>query len=395
MYYNKYVMYTFICKLFIPNYQNTNDTEVREKYGSVFSIVSIVFNLLMVAFKLIVSVITNSVSIRADAFNNLSDVGSNLATLFGFKLSNKHPDADHPYGHGRMEYVSGMIVSFLILLMGFEAAKESFLKIIHPEEVVFSPIAIVVLISSIIIKLIMAYLNKTAGKAISSEALNAAGQDSLNDTLVTSATLVCLIIFKFTGVNLDAYIGFIASILVLKSGIEIFKDVLDTILGKAPDPELIKDIENTIVAHDEIIGIHDLMLHDYGPSQKFMSLHVEVPAKIPVIEMHDAIDNIELEILEKYKILTTIHMDPIDTENKQANKLKIQVKALVLGINPEYNIHDFRIVAGPTHTNLVFDVLLPANDKTDIEILRKKISDGVADIDSTYRCVINFDRSYI
>lgn len=395
MYYNICIMYTFICKLFIPNYQNTNEAEVREKYGSVFSIVSIVFNMLMVAFKLVVSFITNSVSIRADAFNNLSDVGSNLATLFGFKLSNKHPDADHPYGHGRMEYVSGMVVSFLILLMGFEAAKESFLKIIHPEEIVFSPIAIVVLIGSIIIKLTMAYLNKKAGKAINSEALNAAGQDSLNDTLVTTATLICLIIFKFTGFNIDAYLGFVASILVLKSGIEIFKDVLDTILGKAPDIELVKDIEKTIVAHDEIMGIHDLMLHDYGPSQKFMSLHAEVDASVSAIETHDVIDNIELELLEKYNILTTIHMDPVDTKDKTLIELKAKVKKIILEINPEYDIHDFRIVSGPTHTNIVFDVLLPANDDSDIEQLRKKISDSVAEIDSKYRCVINFDHSFV
>lgn len=395
MYYNICIMYTFICKLFIPNYQNTNEAEVREKYGSVFSIVSIVFNMLMVAFKLVVSFITNSVSIRADAFNNLSDVGSNLATLFGFKLSNKHPDADHPYGHGRMEYVSGMVVSFLILLMGFEAAKESFLKIIHPEEIVFSPIAIVVLIGSIIIKLTMAYLNKKAGKAINSEALNAAGQDSLNDTLVTTATLICLIIFKFTGFNIDAYLGFVASILVLKSGIEIFKDVLDTILGKAPDIELVKDIEKTIVAHDEIMGIHDLMLHDYGPSQKFMSLHAEVDASVSAIETHDVIDNIELELLEKYNILTTIHMDPVDTKDKTLIELKAKVKKNILEINPEYDIHDFRIVSGPTHTNIVFDVLLPANDDSDIEQLRKKISDSVAEIDSKYRCVINFDHSFV
>lgn len=388
-------MYTFICKLFIPNYQNTNEAEVREKYGSVFSIVSIVFNMLMVAFKLVVSFITNSVSIRADAFNNLSDVGSNLATLFGFKLSNKHPDADHPYGHGRMEYVSGMVVSFLILLMGFEAAKESFLKIIHPEEIVFSPIAIVVLIGSIIIKLTMAYLNKKAGKAINSEALNAAGQDSLNDTLVTTATLICLIIFKFTGFNIDAYLGFVASILVLKSGIEIFKDVLDTILGKAPDIELVKDIEKTIVAHDEIMGIHDLMLHDYGPSQKFMSLHAEVDASVSAIETHDVIDNIELELLEKYNILTTIHMDPVDTKDKTLIELKAKVKKIILEINQEYDIHDFRIVSGPTHTNIVFDVLLPANDDSDIEQLRKKISDSVAEIDIKYRCVINFDHSFV
>lgn len=388
-------MYKLICKKFIPNYENVNDAEVRERYGSVFSIFSIICNIVMVIFKLIISFITNSVSIRADAFNNLSDVGSNLATLFGFMLSNKHPDSDHPYGHGRMEYVSGMVVSFFILLMGFEAAKESFIKIIHPEEVSFSYVAIIVLIGSILIKLLMAYVNKTAGKTIDSEALNAAGQDSVNDSMVTGATLVCLIIYRITSFNIDAYVGLIASILVLKSGIEIFTDVLDTILGKAPDPELIKEIENTIVAHDEIIGIHDLMLHDYGPSQKFMSLHAEVDADVPSIVTHDTIDNIELEILEKYKILTTIHMDPIDTKDTLTNNLKDKVKNIVLGINSEYNIHDFRTVSGPTHTNLVFDVLLPASDNSDTEVLRKTISEQVAKIDGSYRCVINFDHSFV
>lgn len=388
-------MYTLICSKFIPNYKNTEDAQVREKYGSVFSVFSIICNIIMVIFKLAVSFITNSVSIRADAFNNLSDVGSNLATLFGFKLSNKHPDADHPYGHGRMEYVSGMIVSFLILLMGFEAAKESVLKIIHPEEIYSSLAALVVLVASIIIKLIMAYMNNTAGKDIDSDALKAAGQDSINDSLVTGATLICLIVHEVTGLHIDAYVGLIASLLVLKSGIEIFSDVLDTILGKAPDKQLIKEIENTICAHEKILGVHDLMLHDYGPSQKFMSLHVEVDASIPVIEMHDEIDNIELEILDKYKILTTIHMDPIDTKDTLANSLKGKVLDAVKSINPEYKIHDFRIVSGPTHTNLVFDVLLPAQDKNDIEELRKTISNKISEIDNSYRCVINFDRSYV
>lgn len=388
-------MYQLICKLFIPNYKDTNDSIVRERYGSVFSIFSIICNMLMVLFKLLVSFVTNSVSIRADAFNNLSDVGSNLATLFGFKLSNKHPDADHPYGHGRMEYVSGMIVSFLILLMGFEAGKDALLKIINPEEIVYSNAALIVLVCSIIIKLIMAVMNRKAGNSINSDALIAAGQDSINDSLVTGATLFCLVFYKITNINIDAYVGLVASILVLKSGIEIFKDVLDTILGKAPNKELIKDIENTICAHKEIIGIHDLMLHDYGPSQQFMSLHAEVDAEIPVIEMHDVIDNIELEILDEYKILTTIHMDPIDTKNELVNSLKQDVKKIITDINPKYSIHDFRIVTGPTHTNMVFDVLLPADDSSDIELLRKQISDRAASMDSSYRCVINFDRSYV
>ena len=388
-------MYKFLCKTFIPNYENVEDTQVRERYGSVFSIFSIICNIIMVVFKLIVSFITNSVSIRADAFNNLSDVGSNLATLFGFVLSNKHPDADHPYGHGRMEYVSGLIVSFLILLMGFEAAKESFIKILHPEEIYFSYAAVVALVISIGIKLLMAIMNKKASKAINSDALYAAGQDSINDSLVTGATLVCLIIHKLFDLHIDAYAGFIASILVLKSGIGIFSDVLDTILGKAPDKELILDIEKTVCAHKEVLGIHDLMLHDYGPSQQFMSLHAEVDASIPVIELHDVIDNIEFEILEKYKILTTIHLDPIDTRDTLANELKDKVKELILSINPEYNIHDFRIVRGPSHTNLVFDVLLPANDRSNIETLRKQISSKIKDIDNSYNCVINFDRSYV
>lgn len=388
-------MFDLICKLFIKDYDKIDDSKVREKYGSVFSIFSIICNVIMVIFKMIVSIVSNSVSIRADAINNMSDVGSNLATLFGFKLSNKHPDADHPYGHGRMEYVSGMIVSFLILFMGFEAGKESLQKILKPEEITYSNIVLIVLLFSIIIKLIMSIMNSKAGNKIKSDTLLAAGQDSINDSLVTSATLVCMLIYKFTGYNIDAYLGLIASILVLKSGIEIFSDVLDTILGKAPDKELIKEIEKCVCAHNGVLGIHDLMLHDYGPSQKFMSLHAEVNADIPVIELHDEIDNIELEILDKYKILTTIHMDPIDTRDNLANELKVEVKNIIKNINGEYSIHDFRIVRGTTHTNLVFDVLLPAEDKTDIEELRKLITFEINKLDNNYRCVINFDRSFV
>lgn len=389
-------MFELIRKIFIPNYENTENAEVRGKYGTVFSIFSIICNIIMVIFKLIVSYITNSVSVRADALNNLSDVGSNIATLFGFKLANKHPDADHPYGHGRMEYVSGLVVSFLILLMGFSAFKESILKIINPEELYSSTVAIIVLTVSIGIKLVMFRVNNKAGKEINSDTLLAAGQDSRNDAIMTLATLACLIIHELTNIHLDAYAGVVVSIFVLKSGIEIFKGVLDTILGKAPDKELIKDIEKTVKAHKEIHGIHDLMLHDYGPSQQFMTFHVEVNAKDDVVKIHDLIDNIEAEILKKYSILTTIHMDPVDYKDKELASLRTKVRKIVKEINNDYSIHDFRIVKGPTHTNIVFDCLIPAADKSSHSDIANKIQSEVNKIKGgPYYCVIKVEHSYV
>ena len=388
-------MFELLCKTFIKDYKNTSDAKVRERYGTVISLFSIFCNILMVIFKLIVSFITNSISIRADALNNLSDVGSNLATLFGFRLSSKHPDSDHPYGHGRMEYVSGMIVSFLILLVAFEAIKESINKIIHPQELKYSIAALIVLIASILTKLLMSYVNRKGGKTIDSETLIATAQDSINDAVMTCATLICLLIFRFSNINVDAYVGLVASLFVLKAGIGIFKDVLDTILGKAPDKKLIAEIEKDIMNHEGIIGIHDLLLHDYGPGHQFMSLHAEVDASIPVIELHDMIDVIEVEILNKYNILTTIHMDPIDTKDELANELKVKIKDIVLSINENYNIHDFRIVRGTTHTNLVFDVLLPAEDRIEHEKLKKMIQEKVTELDKTYFCVIQVDHSFV
>ena len=388
-------MFDLVCKLFIKDYKNTNDGNVRERYGIVISIFSIVCNTIMVIFKLIVSIITNSVSIRADAFNNLSDVGSNLASLFGFKLSNKHPDSNHPYGYGKMEYISGMVVAFLILLVGFEAAMDAIEKIFHPLLMTYSNVALIVLLVSIMIKLIMWYMNNKAGKAIESETLLAAGQDSLNDSITTFATLICLLFYKFTNINIDAYVGFIVSILVLKSGAEIFKNVMDTILGKPPEKQLIKDIEKLVLSHDHVLGIHDLMMHDYGPSKQYLSLHAEVDASADVIELHDVIDNIEVDIMNEFNILTTIHMDPIDTKDELQNELKPIVLKLVQEISSEYNIHDFRVVRGTTHTNLVFDVLVPSFDRIDHEVLVKEIQDKVHDYNKTYNCVINIDHSFV
>lgn len=388
-------MFETICRVFIKDHKNVEDEKVRERYGTVFSVLSVACNITMVIFKLIVSFISNSISIRADALNNLSDVGSNLATLFGFRLSSKHPDSDHPYGHGRMEYVSGLIVSFLILLAAFEAIKEAILKIIHPQSLNFSWLTVIVLIFSILVKLFMAYFNGTAGDRISSETLKAAAEDSRSDAIMTFTTLVSTFVYRLFSVNIDACVGLLVSAFVLKAGIDIFRNVLDTILGKAPDRELIGQIEADIRAHEGIIGIHDLVMHDYGPSHRFMSLHAEVDASVPIMETHDMIDNIEIEMLQKYKILTTIHMDPIDTKDELAATLKEEVREKVKSINSDYNIHDFRIVRGTTHTNLVFDVLIPADDRISHEALKKEISGKVSEIDKTYYCVIQIDHSFV
>ena len=388
-------MFEFLCKTFIKDYQNTEDSEVRERYGSVFSLFSIFCNILMVVMKLIISYISNSISIRADALNNLSDVGSNLATLIGFRLSNKSPDADHPYGHGRMEYVSGLIVSFLILLVAFQAVKEALIKILYPQDLNFTYSTLAVLIISIAIKLLMAYVNGKAARTIDSETLKAASQDSLNDSLMTLAALVSVIFFRFSGVNIDVYVGFVVSLFVLKAGIGIFREVLDTILGKTPDPKLIKQIEEDIMKHYNVLGIHDLILHDYGPSHRFMSLHAEVDASIPIMETHDMIDNIEKDIQEKYRILTSIHMDPIDTSDELTKILKEKVRDKVREINETYNIHDFRLVKGNTHSNLIFDVLIPAEDRISSEVLKEKISEKVMEIDPSFRTVITIDHSFV
>ena len=388
-------MFELLCKVFIKDHENVEDEKVRERYGTLFSIFSIFCNILMVIFKLIVSFLSNSVSIRADALNNLSDVGSNLASYFGFALSGRHPDSDHPYGHGRMEYVSGMIVSFLILLVGFSSIKESVEKILKPQQISFSYLSLFVLAFSVALKLFMAYINNKAGDRIASETLKAAAADSFNDSIMTLSAILSLVVFRLTGVNIDAYVGLAVSIFVVKAGVEIFRNVLDTILGKAPDKEEIKAIEKDICSHHGILGIHDLILHDYGPSHRFMSLHAEVDASRPIMETHDLIDNIELEILEKYKILTTIHMDPVDIDDEEAIHLKQLVKQIVTSIDENYNIHDFRIVRGPSHCNLVFDVLIPSEDRISHELLKKEISEKVSEIDKSYRCVIQADHSFV
>lgn len=388
-------MVNLLAKKFIKNYQDYQNNNVREQYGTLCSIFSIVCNIILVLFKLTMGSITHSVAIIADGLNNLSDVGSNLASLFGFKLANRHPDAEHPYGHGRIEYVAGLIIAFLILLVGFQALRDSIVKIFNPEKVIFTYVAAIILVVSILIKLYMARFNRVVAVKINSTTLQAASQDSLNDCLSTGASLVALIASIYTDLPVDGIIGALVSIIVLKSGIEIFKNTVDPLLGKAPDKALIKEIEKYILSYPEVLGIHDLMMHDYGPGRRFMTLHAEVDCNEDIMEVHDAIDVIERAILDKYQILTTIHMDPIDSNDELTNELKEMVIKIVKEINPDYSIHDFRVVTGPTHTNLIFDVLLPVTDEIDHKVLRKMINDKIKAVNPSCFTVMRIEHSYI
>ncbi|MDE6953776.1 MAG: cation diffusion facilitator family transporter [Erysipelotrichales bacterium] len=388
-------MFQWIVRKNIKNYQDTTHIKVRERYGTLCSVLSIICNGFMVLFKLLFGFMTNSVAIQADGFNNLSDMGSNLATLFGFKMAGKHPDADHPYGHGRYEYITGLVIAFLILLVAFSSIKESVMKIINPEALNFQIGAVIVLIVSILIKFWMASFNKQAGELIDSTSLKAAAQDSLNDVMSTLATLISLCLSLVTDLPVDGVIGAIVSILVLKSGIDIFKDTVDPLLGQAPDKQLVKDIHDFVMSFDKVIGIHDFMMHDYGPGRQYMTLHAEVNSNDDIMEIHDEIDLIERQMLEKFNILTTIHMDPIDTNDDLTNELRVKVKNIVVEIDEKYSIHDFRIVSGPTHTNLIFDVLLPADDRIPHKELKKIIYQKVNELNPSYFCVIQIDHSFV
>lgn len=388
-------MFKILAKKFIKNNTEFNNPKVREQYGTLCSIISIVCNIVLVIFKLTMGAITHSIAIQADGLNNLSDVGSNLASLFGFKLANKHPDIEHPYGHGRIEYVAGLIIAFLILLVGFQALRDSVFKIITPEKVTFTIVAVIILIVSILIKLWMAVFNRYASKKINSATLLAASQDSLNDVLATLATLISLILSLYTDLPVDGIMGAVVSIIVLKAGIEIFKDIVNPLLGMAPDKELIKELEEYILSYPEALGIHDLMMHDYGPGRKFLTLHVEVDCNDNIMATHDAMDRIERAVLDKYHILTTIHMDPIDSSDILTNELKEIVIGVVKEINDEYSIHDFRIVSGPTHTNLIFDVLIPSNDQIKHTILKEQINQRLKAIDPSYFTVMQIEHSFV
>ena len=388
-------MIELLSRIFIKDRENTNSPSVRSAYGVLCGLTGIFFNVLLTVGKLIAGSMSGSIAITADALNNLSDAGSSVVTLAAFKLAEKRPDDGHPFGHGRIEYISGLIVSMIILVMGFELGKSSIEKIISPEAVEFSFVAIGVLATSILVKLYMALYNRKIGKKISSSAMKATSIDSLSDCIATSAALVAMFVGKFFSINIDAYAGLLVACFIFCVGIRSCIDTVTPLLGQAPDKEFVEGIHSIVMSYDGVVGIHDLIVHDYGPGRRMVSLHVEVPESNDIAVSHDLIDNIERRLSSELHCQAIIHMDPIVTDNEHLNNVKAAVIEKISEYNNTLSIHDFRMVTGPTHTNLIFDVVVPHNCKLSDNDVDAAIKEIISTIDGdTYFAVIQIDRPY-
>lgn len=388
-------MVSVLAGLFIKNKEDVKNPQVRQKYGMLCGVVGILLNVLLFTGKFLAGTISKSISITADAFNNLSDAGSSVITLIGFRMSGAEPDVDHPFGHGRIEYVSGLIVSGAILIMAFELIKSSVEKIIHPESVEFSMVAVGILIVSICVKLYMAYYNHSIGKKIESAAMGATATDSLSDSCATTVVLIAAIVGKLTGLQIDGYCGVLVGIFIFYAGISAARDTLNPLLGQPPEEAFVEQIEELVLKHSEVSGIHDLVVHDYGPGRMMISLHAEVPADGDILKLHDVIDNIEHELRNQLKCEAVIHMDPVVTGDEQVNKLKVQVHELLKEIDEKISMHDFRVVMGPSHTNLIFDIVVPFGYKMKDEELTELIQMKTEEkIGKNHFTVIEVDKSY-
>ena len=387
-------MISLLARLFIKPDPAREEPETRRAYGVLCGIVGICLNVLLFAGKFLAGTLSGSIAITADAFNNLSDAGSSFVTLVGFQLAGQKPDSEHPFGHGRMEYVSGLAVSVLILLMGLELGKTSIEKILHPEPVDSSPLIFAILCASILVKLYMFLYNRRLGKKLASPAMEATAMDSLSDSVATAAVLIATLVGRFTGLEIDGWCGVLVAAFILWSGINAVRDTLDPLLGRAMDPELAADIDKLVLSHPNILGIHDLVYHDYGPGRAMMSFHVEVPAGCDLLEIHDVVDHIERELKERHHIETVIHVDPV-VNDERTLALRDQVTRLTQELDPVLTIHDFRITAGPLHTNLIFDVVVPYGFRlTDQQVL-EQLTRSIRALSDHYYPVIQVDHSYI
>lgn len=384
-------MIKLIVKKFVPDHQNVSNPKVREKYGILGGILGIICNFMLFVLKLTVGLFMNSISIISDAVNNLSDTASSIIVIFGTKISNLRPDEEHPFGHGRIEYISSLIVSFIIMLVGFELLKSSAHKIFSPEPVVFSLPLIIILGASVLVKLWMASYNRYLSSQISSGVLGAAATDSLIDAVSTSIVIISLIVGRFISFPLDAVMGAIFSLVVMYSGFGIAKDTIDVLLGTAPDMETIDKITEKIMQADGVVGVHDLIVHDYGPGRKMASVHAEVPDNADIVKVHELIDRLEQEISAELHVHTVIHMDPITTGCEITDKLKATVLEVVTSVDDRLGIHDFRMTNGENRINLIFDLEIPFALSGEKDRILSDIKEKLTEIDSRYAAVITVD----
>lgn len=388
-------MVTLLAKIFIKDAEDTSSPKVRQAYGVLTGVVGILLNVLLFVGKFIAGTLSKSISITADAFNNLSDAGSSFVTLIGFKLAGAKPDPEHPFGHGRIEYVSGLVVSGAILLMAFELIKDSIDKIIHPQTVDFSALAAGILVVSILVKIYMYLYNSSISKKIDSAAMKATATDSLSDTMATTVVLIASIVGHYTGLKIDGYCGVLVGLFIFYAGFSAAKETLDPLLGQPPEEEFVEQIEEIVMSYELVQGIHDLVVHDYGPGRVMISLHAEVPAEEDILEIHDMIDVIENDLADKLNCEAVIHMDPLVTKDERVNELKKTIREVVDSLDGDVSMHDFRTVIGPTHTNMMFDVVLPFGYSMTDEMVKEEIQKRTWDrLGEGYNTVIQIDRPY-
>ena len=389
-------MTSLLVKLFVKNSNDVQDQKVRTSYGVLASIVGIVCNILLFLCKFIIGYLIHSISVTADAFNNLSDSASSFISLIGVKLASRPADKEHPFGHGRYEYISALVVAFLVLQVGFSCFKSSFNKILHPEKTEFAIISIVILVLSVLLKAWLSFFNRSLGKRINSSVMKATAADALGDVLITSATIVSLLVGHFTGLKVDGYMGAAVSIFVLFSGFNIAKDTLEPLIGQAIDPELYRKIVRKVMEYPHIIGTHDLVAHNYGPSHTMATIHCEVPNDISMEEAHEVIDQIEREMLRDENIFLVIHMDPVEVNNEKVTQIRVQVARKVRELEEKATIHDFRVVNGESQINLIFDLVIPHHYKQkEEEELLMALMDEIKELDERYQCVITIENSYL
>ena len=385
-------MTDFILRLFVKEYDNKSNSAVRARCGSAVAIIGIIVNLFLAAFKLVAGILSGAISSTADAVNNLSDAGSQVVSLITFKISAKPADRDHPFGYARIEYVASMIVSFLILFVSISLFSESIQKILNPTDTDYSILVMVILAVSVLGKLWLFFFGRSAGKKLNSDVIKASATDSLSDAGATLAVLVSAIIARVSGFDIDGYMGIAVAVIIFIAGIKVLNETKNSILGSAPEPEVVEGIHNIVKEYPQILGIHDMVVHNYGPGNTICSFHAEVDGKVDVFETHDCIDNVERRLYNELAIRATIHMDPIVTDDEKVTMLRAKTAAAVKEIDERLTIHDFRYVEGITHSNLIFDVTVPFEMKETNERVKELVSNKIAEIDPNYFAVITVDR---